>query len=85
MIHLTNKEARKLAAHEDGLKRLIKEQDRDIEELLDAVDLLLKDYRSEGCADPDCLVCSASCKAKAEARRLLQKHDGRRIKKKRSR
>lgn len=44
-------------------------------ELVEALRVMLSDYRSEGCSDPACIVCQASHQALAAARLALAKVD----------
>jgi hypothetical protein len=45
-------------------------------ELLAALRLMLEDYRSEGCANPDCGVCKRSKAAEAAARAAIARAEG---------
>jgi hypothetical protein len=45
-------------------------------EMLAALQLLLKDFRTEGCPDPKCLVCKASNAAELAALQAIAKAKG---------
>ena len=43
-----------------------------IERMREALELMLSDYRSEGCIDPNCKVCARSNEAEQKAKDVLE-------------
>lgn len=44
-------------------------------DLMVALNDMISDYKSEGCADPNCLVCAKSKKALNKGKKILAKAD----------